>query len=475
MNIIGREKEVRILNDSLLSSKSELIAIHGRRRVGKTFLTREVFSHNVIFDVTGLHKGSQQDQLNNFFRNLILHDKRFAKKNIPHDWAEAFSMLETLIDRSRTSKKKVIFIDEFPWIATKRSKFLMWFENFWNSYCTKRKDLIVVICGSAASYMVKNIIHNKGGLHNRITHLIHLEPFNLYETELFLKSRKIMFGKYDILQLYMALGGIPHYLEKVKKGSSVSQNIDRLCFAKGGELVNEFQEALASLFTESDTHMLIIKVLAETKKGLSRMELLQKCNIMYNGYTSGVIDELIDSGFVTKYSPYEKKERGSLFRLTDEYCIFYLKFIRHNKGQGKGTWNKLTAKQTWKSWSGFAFESICLKHVQQIKSALGIAGVYSVNSSWQNKNSQIDLVIDRDDNRINLCEIKFCSSPFTISKEYFEKLKKKYNEFKNETKTRKGVFFTFITTYGITQNSWSLSITEDNINMNVLFEKEIYE
>jgi hypothetical protein len=348
----------------------------------------------------------------------------------------------------------------------------MWFENFWNSFCTKRKDIVVVICGSAASYMVKNILRNKGGLHNRVTRLIRLEPFNLYETELFLKSRKIQFGKYDVLQLYMALGGIPHYLDKIRKGSSVAQNIDRLCFAKGGELANEFQEVLASLFTDSETHMMMIKVLAETRKGLSRMELLQKCNLTYNGYTSNVLDELTDSGFVTKYQPYAKKERGSLFRLTDEYCMFYLKFIRHHKGQGAGTWNKLTAKQTWKTWAGFTFESICIKHVPQIKSALGIAGVFSLHSSWQNEHAQIDLVIDRDDNRINLCEMKFSNGPFLITKEYYTKLKNKQSQFLRDTGKRKGVFYTFITTYGITQNSYSLQMAENDIKIESLFLKE---
>lgn len=472
MSVIGRVREVEMLNEAMNSKKSELISVYGRRRVGKTFLIREVLSKHMVFDVTGLHNGTQQEQLLNFHRQLSLRDKRFARREAPADWLEAFTMLESLIERSRSAKKKVIFIDEFPWMATKRSKFLMWFENFWNSYCTKRKDLVVVICGSAASYMVKKILRNKGGLHNRVTYQLRLEPFTLYETEIFLRSRKIKFGHYDILQLYMALGGIPHYLDKIRKGSSVAQNIDRLCFAKGGELANEFQEVLASLFTDSETHMLIIKVLADTRKGLSRMELLEKCNLKYNGYTSNVLDELTDSGFVTKYQPYAKKERGSLFRLTDEYCMFYLKFIRNHTGQGAGTWNKLTAKQTWKTWAGFTFESICLKHVSQIKAALGIGGVFSINSSWQNEKAQVDLVIDRDDNRINLCEMKFSTSSFVITKEYYLKLKNKQDAFLEDTGSRKGVFFTFITTFGLIHNSYSLQLSENDLNMEVLFQNE---
>ncbi|MEI7595899.1 MAG: ATP-binding protein [Bacteroidota bacterium] len=471
MNVVGRDFEVARLKDLLNSPKSELVAVFGRRRIGKTFLVREVFKEDIILDITGLYQGTMPEQLKNFHNQLKLRSKRLLKEDVPKDWLDAFELLKIYIEGLKSKNKKVIFIDEFPWIATLRSKFLMCFENFWNSYCTQRTDLIVVICGSAASYMVKNIINNKGGLHNRISCKIRLEPFNLYESELFLKSKNINLEHYDLLQLYMAVGGIPFYLDKIKKGESVVQNINRLCFEKGGDLVNEFNEVFASLFSDSKRHIDLIKTLAENAKGITRTELLEKNKMKHNGFSSSVLNELIESGFVSQYTPFGKKDRNSLFRLSDEYCMFYLKFINPFKNQGKGTWEKLSSKQTYKVWSGFAFEIVCLKHIQQIKNALGVGRVFSINSSWFNQNAQIDLVIDRDDNRINLCEMKFHSTQFVIDSAYFENLRNKMFEFKNETKTRKGVYFTTITTFGLKQNAQSLSIIENDLTMDCLFGK----
>lgn len=473
MKVVGRIREIEILRDLEKSNKSELVVVYGRRRIGKTFLIREVYKNKMILEVTGLHNGTLKDQLKNFHNQLLVSFKKKLKKSKPPtNWAEAFAMLETGIDSLKSKGKKVIFIDEFPWMATKRSKFLMWFENFWNSYCSKRDDLIVVICGSAASYMVKDIIQNKGGLHNRITKKIRLLPFNLYETKLFLESRNIKLENYDILLLYMSIGGVPHYLEKIKKGKSVSQNIDSLCFDNNGDLRNEFNEVFSSLFSNSNTHIALIKALAQTNKGLTRGDLLEKCKLQQSGFTSSVLNELIESGFVSQYTPFNKKNRNSLFRLSDEYCMFYLKFIEPNKSTGKGTWEKLSVKQSFKVWSGFAFETICLKHIQQIKNKLGIGKVFTVNSSWKNDSAQIDLVIDRDDNRINICEIKFCNNIYTIDKATYEILRNKLHSFREDVKTRKAVNFTFITSFGLKENSYSLSIVENSINMNCLFLSE---
>lgn len=465
MKIIGRKKEIKILHNALESKKSELVAVYGRRRVGKTFLIREVLQKQIIIDVTGLYKGSLKEQLINFHNQLPTKEI-----NTPKDWFEAFEILKKYIDSIHTETKKVIFIDEFPWMATTRSKFLMWFENFWNSYCTKRTDLVIVICGSAASYMVKNIISNKGGLHNRVTARIKLDPFNLNETKLFLQSQNITLEHYDILQLYMAIGGVPYYLEKIKKGYSVTQNIDRLCFEKGGELATEFQEIFISLFSNSNIHTKMVRALAKSQKGITKQELLRKCELKQNGFTSNILHELIESGFITLYTPFGKKNRNSLVRLSDEYSMFYIKFIEPHINQGAGTWNKLSKKQTTVSWYGYAFETICLKHIQQIKNKLGIGGVFSLNSSWFNKEAQIDLVIDRDDQRINLCEINFYNRPFSIDKAYYAKLQNKINEFKDDTNTRKGVYLTLITTFGVKQNKYSLGIVENELFADCLFD-----
>jgi uncharacterized protein len=469
MKVIGRNREVMRLSELLTSGKSELVAVYGRRRVGKTFLVREVYKKSIVFSVTGLHNGLMKDQLRNFYNQLVSGNKKFAKNPVPPDWFTAFSMLTEYLDSFKSKEKKVIFIDEFPWISTVRSGFLMWFENFWNAYCAARNDLIVVICGSSASFMIRNVVNNKGGLHNRLTCRIRLEPFNLYETALFLRSRGIKLEEYDIVSLYMAIGGIPHYLELVPKGKSVAQIIDFLCFEPSGGLVGEFDAVFKSLFSNSDTHKLVVKSLAANRKGVTREDLLKKCKLQQSGFFSNVLQELIESGFVAQYTPFGKKNRGSLFRLTDEYCRFYFKFIEDYKNQGAGTWNKLFSKQTYVSWAGFAFETVCLKHVQQIKMALGVGQVYSVNSSWSSADAQIDLIIDRDDNRINLCEMKFYNSQFSIDKTYFTKLQNKINSFKEENSIRKGVGLTFITTFGLKQNSYSLAIVDNQIKIDSLF------
>jgi hypothetical protein len=468
--LIGRKKEISNLNKMLSSNSSELIAVYGRRRVGKTYLIREVYRKNMVFEFTGYYKGSMHDQLRNFHKQLQSSSGRFNKVKTPGDWITAFQMLEKFLNNLKSTKKKIVFIDEFPWIATSRSKFLMAFEHFWNTYCTKRNDLVVVICGSAASFMINKIIRNRGGLHNRLSYKLQLLPFNLNETEQFLKSKGIHLNQYDILQLYMVVGGVPHYLDKINRGESVIQNIDRLCFESNGDLVNEFNEIFTSLFSNSKTHEKIIRVLSKTKRGIARNELLKLCKFGSGGVLSRTLEELIESGFVSQYTPFGKKIRNSLFRLSDEYSMFYLKFIEPNTGQGSGTWANFFPKQTYRSWTGFVFETICLKHVQQIKKELGVAKIYSVHSSWFNSKAQVDLVIDRDDRIINLCEIKFYNCPYIINKPAYDNLKNKLVQFKESTKSRKNVFVTMITTFGVSENANSLELVTNNITIGSLFE-----
>lgn len=466
--IVGRTAEIKLLKEALDSNQSELIAIYGRRRIGKTYLIRNCYSNNMVYEVTGLHNGSMADQLINF-SNEISKNTRLKNAGPPKTWFEAFARLEAYLDKLKSKKKKVVFIDEFPWMATPKSKFLMAFEHFWNTYCTKRNDLTVVICGSAASYMVQKIIKNKGGLHNRITRKIRLLPFTLNETEKFLASREIKFTRYDIAQLYMALGGVPHYLEKVQKGLSVSQNLDYLCFHKDGVLREEFKQLYASLFDGSDRHIKLIKTLARSNKGLTRNELIKNSGIPSGGDFTQKLDELTESGFVTEYPYYQNKIQLTLYRLSDEYSKFYLKFIENNRNSGEGIWQRLSNSTSYKSWSGFVFETLCLKHIQQIKKTLGIDKIYSTNYSWFNPHAQIDLLIDRDDNVINLCEMKFHHTSYTLDKAHYLNLKNKVSELQKETKTRKNVFITMISTHGMKENEYSKELINNTLDLNSLF------
>lgn len=466
--LIGRKYEINLLQECLSNNGSELIAIYGRRRIGKTFLIREFFKKHLAFEVSGLHNGNMNDQIKNFTNEIHKKD-RTLKSDTPLDWLTAFTLLETYLNKLKKPGKKVIFIDEFPWIATARSKFLMAFENFWNHYCTKRKDLIVIICGSAASYMIQKIIHNKGGLHNRITRQIRLLPFNLAETQQFLKSRGIDYTLYDIIQIYMAMGGVPHYLEKLRRGASVAQNIDQLCFGKDGTLRNEFNQLYVSLFDDSEKHLAIIKTLASSNKGITRPELAAKSGINSGGDLSLKLEELTESGFVSEYPYYGNKKQLTLYRLSDEYSKFYLKFIQNNRNSGSGTWQKLFKSSSYLSWAGFSFETLCLKHIVQIKKALRIDAIFSTNSSWFNDTAQIDLLISRDDNIINLCEIKFYNTIFTIDKRYYLNLKNKTEALQLAIQTRKNIFITMITTFGLNENKYSRELVQNSIRLEDLF------
>jgi len=466
--IIGRNLEQALLQEAIDNDKSELIALYGRRRIGKTYLIREYFKTNLVFEMSGLFGGALNNQLESFNKELFKRTKR-KDREPAKSWLQAFTKLESYLETLKFGGKKVLFIDEFPWMATPKSKFLMAFENFWNTYCTRRKDLIVVICGSAASYMVQKIIKNKGGLHNRISRKIRLLPFNLLETEQFLLSKGIKYTRYDVIQLYMALGGVPHYLEKLSKGLSVAQNIDKLCFSKDGILNDEFNQLFASLFDDSERHTKLIKTLAKSNKGLTRNELISQSKIPSSGDFSSKMEELIESGFVTIYPYFQNKKQLTLYRLTDEYARFYLKFIDHNKHTGVGTWQNLYTTPSYRSWAGFGFETICLKHIQQIKKALRIDAIYTLSSSWFDENAQIDLLIDRSDNVIQLCEIKFYNAVFTIDKSYYLNLKNKMVALQRATKTRKNIFITLITTYGIKENHYSKELVQSHLEMDRLF------
>jgi len=312
--LIGRKPELSVLLAALESNRAELIAVYGRRRVGKTFLIEKAYKNNIVFEFSGILNATLKQQLKNFHLTLSSKNTNFEQ---PTDWIEAFYQLSTYISKLRSAQKKVIFIDEFPWLDSRKSNFLPAFDNFWNSYASKRDDLVVVICGSAASYMVKNIIKSRGGLHNRLTGKIQLSPFNLHETEQLLKYNQVKLSRYDILQIYMALGGIPHYLEKILAGESVSQAIDRICFDKNGFLRTEFDNVFVSLFEQHGNHEAVIRALATVRKGLNRTELLNRCKVKSGGTLTKTLMELEVSGFIEKYMAY-KGTKDAIYRLTDE-------------------------------------------------------------------------------------------------------------------------------------------------------------
>ncbi len=468
--LIGREKEVSYLKDALSSDKSEFVAVYGRRRVGKTFLVRHVFQNGITFQVTALANATMKQQLTNF--NLELSRHFPGNEIIPAvDWPGAFLLLINLLETK--NGRLVLFIDELPWFDTRNSNFIQGIEHFWNSWASARNNVLLIVCGSATSWITSKLINNKGGLHNRITKKIRLEPFTLNECEQFLYAKNIALDRYQIVQLYMSLGGIPYYLDAVEPGMSAMQNIEKICFTENGLLNNEFFNLYRSLFTNHDRHLSLVNVLAKKSMGLTRDELIKLTGLANAGSTTRILEELEENGFIRKYIPFGRKSRNSLYQLTDFFTHFYLKFIAQNRASNHNNWLNFIDTPEYRAWSGYAFEQVCLSHLPQIRKSLGIGGVHTTVSSWRSQSpgagAQIDLVIDRRDLVINLCEMKFSINPFSISKQYATELRNKIGVFKTETGTRKSVFLTMITTFGIQQNLYSTGLIQNELQLDDLF------
>lgn len=474
--IIGRDEEKKILEELLHSGEAELIAVYGRRRIGKTFLIRNFFYRQLAFEFSGMHDASLQDQLQSF--SVALQEAMASPLPVapPATWIEAFQHLTTYLQGRIKKDPVAILLDELPWIHTPKSGFLPAFGHWWNSWASKQPLLKVVICGSAASWMIRHVINDRGGLHNRVSRKIRLLPFTLGETALFLKHRGINLDSYQQLQLYMALGGIPHYLKQIAKGESAAQAIDKLCFTRSALLQQEFKELYYSLFTHADRHEAIVRALAKKATGLNRAELIKATGLVTGGGVTDLLQELEESGFITQYIPVHRKLRDAIYKLSDEYSLFYLRFIEPTRATGSGTWIRQLASAGYKSWSGFAFEAICQKHIPQIKQALGIAAVHAEASAWRympadktEQGAQIDLLIDRQDHCINLCEMKFSENEFVIDKKYAAELDRKANVFRQQTSTRKTIFPTMITTYGVKQNEYYTGRIQAEVKMEQLF------
>lgn len=471
---IARTEELAILKRVDQSTQSEFVAVYGRRRVGKTFLIRHYYRNRIAFQLTALaHTSTTENQLLNF--HLVLDELPGVAKAAapPENWLYAFHRLKGYLANLKIDKK-VIFIDELPWLDTDESHFIQALENFWNGWASARDDIILIVCGSAASWMINNLINNHGGLHNRITERIHLQPFNLKETEELLKLKNPAIDRYQIIQLYMVMGGIPFYLNNVKGNESAAQNIDRLCFSQTGLLRLEFNNLYLALFKNAEQHIKIVRALATKAKGLTRNELIKLTKLSNGGGTTKTLEELEQSGFIRKYTPFQKRKKSSVYQLVDFYTLFYLRFIEPSNPLDENTWINAIDHPQYRIWSGYAYEQICFYHIQAIKKALGIGGVQTSIYSWRShkkeNNVQIDLIIDRRDRVINICEIKFTLDTYSITKEYAAKLRNKLSVFRTETGTKSAVWLTFITTYGLQNFVYWGGLVQHDLTMDIFFE-----
>lgn len=473
--LTGRIKEYARLDKCMREDTAQLVLVYGRRRVGKTFLINQYFGNSFSFKLTGAYDKPKADQLHAFITEL---NRRTHKENkAPSSWAQAFEMLREYIEIQESDKKCVIFFDEMPWLDTHKSGFLSAFEFFWNDFGTSVDNLVFIVCGSATSWLIDNIEHNKGGLFNRQTCKLFLEPFSLFETEEYLTNKGINWSRYDITECYMIMGGIPYYLSLLDKEMSYLQNIDYLFFRKRAELWDEFDHLYNTLFSQSENYISVVSELSKKKNGLTRAEISRATGLALNGVLSRIIKNLVDSGFVRENQFWGKKKKDTLYQLADYYSSFYFHYLRDNKGRDEHFWSNTLDVPARKAWAGNMFEQVCKDHTKQIKQKIGISGILSAEYIWfkradtklNTQGTQIDLIIDRRDRVIDLCEIKFSLGEYTIDKEYDEKLRKRIEAFRKNAKTKKAVQIVFVTTYGVESNPYS-SIIQKQVTLDDLFK-----
>ena len=460
--MIGRTKEINDLNRMVASKKSEFVAIYGRRRVGKTYLVRELLGNRLAFSYTGINNISLARQLSQFHKALKNYGCTEKKK--PADWFEAFDYLQKTLEASAAGRK-IVFIDELPWMDTPKSEFLPALGYFWNSWCDARKDILLIVCGSASSWIVNKLFKNRGALHNRVTWRIKLLPFTLGECERLIAEQGITMSRTDIAECYMAVGGIPYYWSYLSAGNSLAQNFNEMFFAEGAPLKNEFHELFASLFRNSDIYMKIAAALAGKKGGMTRSEIVSAVpGLPLNGKLTEILATLEESGFIRAVPAFGNRRRGSFYQLIDNFTLFHFSFL----GSGKASvsdpefWQSTFLSPALNTWRGLSFERLCLQHIEQIKKALGISGVHAVAYAWSHeadeyhpKGAQIDLVLDRADRIVNICEMKFTNGPYSIDNSAAENLRMKIEAFAAATKTRKGIQLVAVSAAGLANTMYS--------------------
>lgn len=487
MTIIARDDEIKILEKLLKSNQSEFMAVYGRRRVGKTFLIKNYFLHKkeIFFHMTGVEKGSYLTQRKNFCRRLseVFHNK--LPITVPKDWYGVFELLKNTLDSLPKKQKIVLFFDEFPWMVTPRSQLLEALEYFWNEYWGNDNRIKLIICGSSASWVIKNIINNTGGLFQRVTYRLKVEPFKLNQAKIFLNSKGIKLTHQQVALLYMAVGGVPLYLEQAQKGLTADQIIDQICFNKNGLLFDELKELFQSLFKNESVYIKIVKEIAKHRHGISKDELARRLKLPRGGRLTSRLEELEDAGFILSFMPYQHKERGEFFKIIDEYTLFYFHWIIPNLhairslNESAGIWLDKTKSGNYYAWKGLAFESICYKHMSQIIHQLRLKASsqpYSWRVSSKSKQieqgAQIDLLFDRPDDAITLCEIKYSDKPFVIDKSYEKALESKKTVFVDQTKTKKQIFIALISANGLKENNYSKRAIDQLVTLNDFFTSE---
>lgn len=468
--MFGRDEECRLIKQYLNSNHSEFVAVYGRRRVGKTFLLRQTLGDDICFYFTGMDNVTMTEQLQNFSITLRRY---YPAAKASENWLEAFDQLRDYVESSK-QEQKVIFIDELPWLDTLRSGFIPAFEHFWNSWASARSDIKLFVCGSATSWMLDNIINNHGGLYNRTTHQMYLEPFSLGKCKEYFDAYHFGYSQKEVADFYMIFGGIPYYMSLMNREQSVVQNVDRLIFSPRGELRQEKDILFRSLFRHSEDYVAIIDALSEKKKGLTRAEILDATGLTNNTLFGKRLLELEKCEFMRKYTDYSNRQRNVLYQLTDPLCHFWNSVVSKNQQQDSAFWSHIQNTPLFNTWSGLAFEILCLNHVPQIKQALGISGIQSSVYSWRSPKDasqkvQIDLLIDRADRCVNLCEMKYSRTEYELTSKENDIIQRRIDTFQRYAEPRKSIRMTMLTSFGVKRNSNSY-IVQNEVTLADLFK-----
>jgi AAA+ ATPase superfamily predicted ATPase len=460
MKIIGRKDEVKLLRTIEESKFSEFVAIYGRRRIGKTYLVDNLYEDKLI-SFTGSYGMNDSYHLAEFSKIL-------KYKGDINDWSDAFNMIEFLVSNS-DKKKKIIFFDEIAWIDEKEHNFLVNLERFWNTFASKRDDIILIVCASATSWMFEHILNNYGGLYNRVTRRIHLKPFDLVEAKQYCDFIGLNLSNQDIIDAYMIFGGIPYYFYNLQKGYSINQNINALFFKSNSSLKNEYEILFSSLFRLPGNYIKIMDLLSQKNRGLTREELAKQLNVSNGGELTKRLEELDACSFISKYPFYGKKIKGSLYKATDNFVVFYNKMIKSNVQYSEDFWIKEFRSPMVNTFRGYAFERVCLLHTNKIKELLKISAMNTREYYFRNEGCQIDLIIDRPDKCINICEIKYSDGDYELSKDEFQKIENRVDNFKKENVSKRSYLRTLITNMGF-KNSDLNNRIDNKIVLEDIFE-----
>lgn len=479
--VIGRAKEKAELKTVLESKKSEFLGIYGRRRIGKTFLIREYFKN--MKGVQFLSFQGQKDvdtktQIDTFYHELEKQFKINYQLKRARDWQGAFHDFDKFIEKHTLENKKdviVLFLDELPWFCNSKAGFLPALDYYWNQRWSANAKMKLIVCGSAASWMIKNVVNAKGGLHNRLTKKMYIAPFQFVEVKEFSKTNKLNFTDTQLLQIYMVLGGVPFYWSLLKKTTPISKQIDDLLFGKNAILKNELQNIFRSLFDNSELHLRIVKILSAAKSGIERNTLLNKCQIKSGGQASQYLDNLIHSGFIESFHLFGNKKKLTLFRLIDSFSYFDSYWSKQSLGLVAFWQNKIQTPKL-NTWAGYAFENFCLQHINQIIKALEIDRQVEAIHSWhsidqnkkgdiEEKGAQIDLIIERMDGVLHVIEIKYSQNEFVLKKEDAKNILNKVDRFKEKTQYRGQIKINLVTPIGLKKGLWNDEVFDKTITL----------